>query len=348
MEIGFVVNDVDTEHPKYTTTHLAMAALHRDHRAWVMGVADFANDPDGNVRARARAAPRKRYRSAEAFLQDLQGDKAVKERISVSDLDVLLLRNDPASDAEKRPWAQASGVIFGLMALRRGVLVLNDPRTLANALNKAYFEDFPQIVRPRRLITRDADEIQAFAAEQKGKIVLKPLQGSGGQNVFVVKSEESVNLNQMIDAIIRDGYVVAQEYLPAAKEGDVRMFVMNGEPIQQDGRYAAFRRVPKEGEARSNMHVGGRAEAVEMSDEMLHIAEVVRPKLIQDGMFLVGLEIVGDKLIEVNVFSPGGLHSAEVIQEASFSESVIRNLERKMEHRATGGGYLDSLTLATL
>jgi glutathione synthase len=349
MEIGFVVNDVGTERPEYTTIHLALAALQRGHRAWFMGVGDFASDPDHQLRARVRGARRKRYRSGEAYLKELQGEKAVRERIQVSDLDVLLLRNDPAADVEHRPWAQAGGIIFGVMALRQGVLVLNHPATLANAINKTYFQDFPSAVRPRTLITREADEIRDFAAEQKGRIVLKPLQGSGGQNVFLVRSEEeSVNLNQMIEAIGRDGYIVAQEYLPAAKEGDVRMFVMNGEPLEQNGRYAAFRRVPAEGEARSNMHRGGRAEPAEMTDEMLAIAEAARPKLLQDGMFLVGLDIVGDKLIEVNVFSPGGLHSAEVLQEARFTELVIESLEQKVEHKATGEGAVDNVTLATL
>lgn len=348
MEIGFVVNDVGTERPEYTTTHLALAALDRGHRIWVMGVGDFASDPDHFLRARARSVPRKKYRSSEAYLQDLQGEKAVRERIQMGDLDVLLLRNDPAGDVAKRPWAQAGGIIFGAMALSQGVLVLNHPDTLAKAIHKTYFQAFPQAVRPRTLITLDPEEIRAFAAEQKGGVILKPLQGSGGHNVFLVKSEDSVNLNQMIDAIVRDGYVVAQEYLPAATEGDVRMFVMNGEPLQQDGSYAAFRRVPAEGEARSNMHAGGRAAPVEMTDQMLQIAEAVRPKLLQDGMFLVGLDIVGDKLIEVNVFSPGGLHSAEVLTKTSFTDLVIRGLEKKVEHRATAGSEIDNVTLATL
>lgn len=348
MDIGFVVNEIGTERPEYTTTHLGLAALGRGHRAWYMGVADFASDPDHRLRARARRVPKKRYRTAEAYLEDLQGEKAVQERIQVSDLDVLLLRNDPAADAEKRPWAPAGGIIFGLMALRQGVLVLNHPITLASAIYKTYFEGFPESVRPRTLITRDADEIREFAAELDGRIVLKPLQGSGGQNVFLLDSEGTVNLKQMIDAITRDGYAVAQEYLPAAKEGDIRLFMMNGEPLQDEGRYAAFRRVPAEGEARSNMHLGGRAEAVEVSDELLEVAEAARPKLLQDGMFLVGLDIVGDKLIEVNVFSPGGLHSAEALTGGRFTERVIRSLERKVEHRDTPGDSVDNITLATL
>ncbi len=127
-----------------------------------------------------------------------------------------------------------------------------------------------------------------------------------GSDVFVVGSAESPNLKQMIDAIVRDGYVVAQEYLPAAQEGDIRMFVLNGIPLQHRGKYAVFRRVPAPGEARSKLHAGGRAVPVKMTDELLGVAEIARPKLVQDGMFLVGPDVVGEKLIEANVFSPGG------------------------------------------
>jgi glutathione synthase len=95
--------------------------------------------------------------------------------------------------------------------------------------------------------------------------------------------------------------------LPEAKAGDVRLFVMNGKPLERDGNYAAFRRVPAKGEVRSNIHVAGTAERVEVTKTMLSVAEMVRPKLVQDGMFLVGLDIVGNKLLEINVFTPGGL-----------------------------------------
>ena len=135
----------------------------------------------------------------------------------------------------------------------------------------------------------------------------------------------------MIDAVIRDGYCVAQEYLPAAPKGDVRLFVMNGRPLKHDGKYAAFRRVNKTGDARSNMHSGGESEPVEVTDKMLRLVEIVRPKLVSDGMFLVGLDIVEDKLIEINVFSPGGLGSSSEFAGIDFCEVVIHDLERKVQ-----------------
>jgi glutathione synthase len=149
----------------------------------------------------------------------------------------------------------------------------------------------------------------------------------------VVSDEEAPNLDQIIEAIARDGYVVAQEFLPDAEDGDVRVFVMDGEPLECDGRVAAFRRVNDSADVRSNMHAGGRAEAVDLTDEMLALVDAVKPKLVADGMFLVGLDVVGDKIVEVNVFSPGGLGSSEQLYGADFAATVIDALARKVDAR---------------
>ncbi|HPF77626.1 MAG TPA: glutathione synthase, partial [Phycicoccus elongatus] len=188
--------------------------------------------------------------------------------------------------------------------------------------------------------------ITDFVDDLGGKAVLKPLQGSGGSGVFLINSAESPNLNQIIEAISRDGYVVAQEYLPEATEGDVRLFVMNGRPLEVDGKYAAFRRLPSAKDVRSNMSVGGKAAKAKVTDDMLHMVDVVRPKLVADGMFLVGLDIVGDKLMEINVFSPGGLGSAQSLVEVDFAPIIIEELERKVRIRKHNPG-LDNRSLAT-
>ena len=347
MRIGFVVNDIRTEEAKYTTTRLAMAALNMGHEAWLMGVGDFDYAPDERIHARARMAPKARYKSLENYLTDVQGPKATQERITVDDLDVLLLRNDPSTDTGQRGWAQAAGIIFGRAAMRRGVIVLNDPDGLSRAQNKMYFQDFPEEVRPGTLITRERAEIRAFAQEH-GKIVLKPLQGSGGANVFLVRPDDLSNLNQMIDAVSRDGYVIAQEYLPAATEGDTRLFVMNGQPLRYKGKYCAFRRVRKGDDMRSNVHVGGEIAKAEIDETALRLAEIVRPKLVMDGMFLVGLDIVGDRLMEINVFSPGGLGSAQKLEGVRFTRTVIEALERKVQYAGFYRRNFSNVEMATL
>ena len=348
MRVGFVVNDVKTEQSGYTTTRLGMWLINRGHEAWVMGLGDFAYDPDEIIRARASTVPKKQYKAGETYLAALQGKKAIKERITVDDLDVLMLRSDPANEVGTHAWAATAGINFGRIAMRHGVIVLNDPNGLAKAVNKTYFQLFPEEVRPRTLITRDATEIRRFAKEQGGNIVLKPLQGSGGTGVFLVQPGDRANLNQIIESLLRDGYIIAQEYLPAAAEGDIRLFMMNGQPLRYRGKYAAFRRVRTGDDMRSNVHAGGKLRQAEITKEHLQLAEIVRPKLVQDGMFLVGLDIVGDKLMEINVFSPGGLGSAQKFEKVNFSHAVIDALENKVEYMKFYRRNFDNDEMATL
>ncbi len=348
MKIGFVVNDVMTEQAAFTTTRLSMTAVNRGHEAYTLGVGDFVYAPDGAIHARARSVTGDNYDSLRDYLKELQSDDHEAQKIRVNDLDILLLRNDPSEDASKRPWAQASGILFGQLAATSGVIVLNDPVNLANAINKTYFQHFPEQVRPRTCISRDIKEIKAFIAEQQDKVVIKPLQGSGGQSVFLIGEDERANLNQMIEAVIRDGYCIVQEYLPAAAEGDVRLFVMNGRALRHQGQYAAFRRVNHTGDARNNVHSGGESVAAEVTPQMLELVEFVRPKLVRDGMFLVGLDIVEDKLMEINVFSPGGLGSSQEHTGIDFTTAIIRNLERKVKYKEYYGAGIRNVDIATL
>ncbi len=348
MRIGFVVNDVATEEAAYTTTRLGMSAVNNGHEAWTLGVGDFVYKPDGSIHANARAVAGKEYDSLETYMKEIQGDDARQEQVSLDDIDVLMLRNDPSEDTAERAWAQTTGILFGQLAVQRGTIVVNDPSNLANALNKTYFQHFPEQVRPKTCISRDPEEIKEFITEQGGRGVIKPLQGSGGSSVFLVRKADAPNLNQMIEAVIRDGYCIAQEYLPAAKEGDIRLFVMNGRPLEHQGKYAAFRRVNKTGDMRSNMHSGGESEAVEIDDDALRLVEMVGPKLVADGMFLVGLDIVKDKLMEINVFTPGGLGSAQQATGVDFAEIVIADLERKVRGKKYYGRNISNAQMATM
>ncbi len=348
MKIGFVVNDMKTEQSGYTTTRMSMQAINMGHQAWIISVGDLSYDPDECIRAMARMAPRSNYKSHTTYFKDIQSKKAKLERITVDELDILFLRNNPAEDAINRPWAQNAGLVFGRVAMRHGVIVLNDPNGLAKAPNKMYFQDFPEEVRPKTLITRSHREIKAFAKEQGGTIVLKPLQGSGGQNVFLVRPDSLPNINQMIDAVNRDGYVIAQEYLTEAAEGDMRLFVLNGKPLRYRGRYAAFRRVRIGDDMRSNIHAGGGLRQAEITGTALELVEMVRPKLVQDGMFFVGLDIVGNKLMEINVFSPGGLGSAQKFEKVNFNAAVIEALEKKVQYMKYYRRNFDNVEMAVL
>jgi glutathione synthase len=348
MRIAFFVNSIEGEYPHYTTTVLALSALSRGHDICYITPGDFVLRPDDSLMVRALSLPGSNYKKPETLHKALQGDNTNTETIGVGEIDVIFLRNDPSQDAAERPWAAYVGAMFGRLAADRGVLVVNDPEGLALAQNKLYFQDFPESVRPATLISKDIDEIRAFIEQQAKGAIVKPLQGSGGKNVFKIDSPKDANLNQIFEAVSEEGYLIAQGYIPEAKAGDIRFFLMNGKPLERDGKYAAFRRVPAKGEVRSNIHVQGTAETVNVTDKILRIAETVRPKLVQDGMFLVGLDIVGDKILEINVFTPGGLRSMSQMYETDFVESVIVALESKVALRASYASSIANRQLATL
>lgn len=330
MKLCMFVNDLTTELPTYTTTRLAISAAVRGHDVWYVDAGDFACDPDDCLRAHAWHPPTDTVDGRDYLAEAGTGDR---ERILLDDFDALLIRNDPADDVHDRPWAQTIGLLFGELAAQRGVLVLNDPAGMARAVTKLYLEHLPRAARPVSVITRSVEDVRAFLADHDGRAVLKPLQGSGGEGVFFVQPEDDVNLDQMVEALARDGYLAAQAVLPDADQGDIRLFLMDGEPLVVDGAFAAFRRVPAEGEARSNMRAGGRAVATEIDDEILRLVDLIRPQLQEDGMFLVGLDIMGGRLLEINVFTPGGLGSAQLVNGVDFAPAIIEALEKRVAAR---------------
>lgn len=388
MLIAFFVNAMEDEYPRYTTTLLAYEAARRGHEVCYITPGDFVLSPDDMMRVHARVAQPVKAKSTAratakkatktaskktsskapgktdskdkspimapvadpsdlaAFLKTVQRGKS--KLIEIGDIDVLMLRNDPSNDATERPWAETIGIQFGRRAAQQGVLVLNDPSSLERAINKLYFQGFPREVRAETLITRFPDDIKDFAKKHDGNVVLKPLQGSGGQGVFLVNKKASSNLNQMIEAISRDGYIIAQAYVPEAEKGDIRLFMMNGEPLQQDGKYAAMRRVNSDGDMRSNIHAGGTAKPIKITERQLRVAELIRPKLLEDGMFLVGIDIIGDIILEVNVFSPGNLYSCSEMSGVNYAGMVMRSIERKLEIRDEFPGHFGNSSLAVM
>jgi glutathione synthase len=345
--IAFFINDLEREHPGYTTTVLAHQAAMRGHQVCYITPGDFMLRPDDTLWVHARRLPKRKYKDHEDFFATLKSPKTQVEMIDIADVDVLMLRNDPSIDAET-PWAMEVGILFGREAVKRGVLVLNDPDSLGRAINKLYFQSFPAEARAETLITKHEADIKAFAKEHRGNIILKPLQGSGGSGVFKLDPGQKTNINQIIEAIGRDGYIIAQAYVPAAKKGDIRLFLMNGQPLEIGGKYAALRRVASPDDIRSNIHAGGKAEAVEIGKTELQVAELIRPKLVADGMFLVGIDIVGNKILEVNVFSPGNLNSCSRLAGVDFSVPIIEAVERKVAIVDQYAHSFDNRSLAVL
>lgn len=220
-----------------------------------------------------------------------------------------------------------AGINFGRLAKQGGVTVVNDPDGLAHAINKMYLHFFPADVRPRSVVTRSKDDLLDFAADCDEQIMVKPLHGSGGHSVFYLRLDRPENINQIFETLLEEGHILAQEYLPAAVEGDVRLFVLNGRILERDGKAAAIRRLRPKGDVRSNISVGATVKTETVTPAMEKLVEKVAPRLVDDGMFLVGLDIVEDKILETNVFSPGRMWSAKRLHITDFAETVVDALE---------------------
>jgi glutathione synthase len=327
MRLAFFVNEVATEIDEYTTTRLARAAAQRGHQVWYVGLGDVElGQRDGQLLARAHAADFAAEDTLTTFLERIQGRHV--ERIVLDELDALLLRNESIEDLQQRSWASPLGVVFGQMLKARGVTVLNDPTSLMRATSKFYLEEFPETIRPRSLVTRDPEAIQRFV-HQVGHCVLKPLYGAKGRNVFMIENQNQTNLPQMMEAVLQDGYAIVQEFVDGGEDGDARIFLLEGQILQRNGKLAAFRRVPTGNDPRANISTGGRSVPLQVSDIERGIVEAMSTKLVADGMYFVGIDVIGGKVVEINAESPGGMQSVERLYQIDACPTVIEALERR-------------------
>ena len=204
------------------------------------------------------------------------------------------------------------------------------PNGAERAGTKVYLDEFPAEVRPRSLMTRNEEDVRAFISSA-GRAIIKPLCGARGRNVFLVDGEDEPNLNQMIESVLEDGYIYAQDYVEGAEEGDMRIFLLDGELIEVDGHVAAFRRVPEGNDPRANISAGAKMEPGEITDKSTRSSRRCTTSWSQDGMFFVGIDVIGDKVIEINTESPGGLQAIEHLYGVDICPIVIDALERRTQ-----------------
>ena len=326
MKIAFMVNEVVTEVDEYTTTRLARAAAQGGHQVWYVGVGDAELGVDGELVARASAAELENGDTLNSFMERVKERDA--ERIVMDDVDAVFLRNESLEDLQDRPWASPLGVVLGQVLKARGVTVVNDPMSLVRATSKLYLEEFPEKIRPRSLVTRDPEAIERFVAEV-GHSVVKPLCGAKGRNVFMVEDEDESNLAQITEAVLQDGYAIVQEFVAGGADGDARIFLLEGQILERDGTLAAFRRVPTGNDPRANISTGGRPRPLEVGGVEHGIVDAMSEKLVADGMFFVGIDLIGDKVVEINADSAGGMQAVERLYDIDACLTVIEALERR-------------------
>lgn len=349
MKICFVISDLKKEYAG-TTLVMLKKAFERGHDSYVMEVGGFNFMHGAPVDIRCKKVPKNlEYASSAEFLSKLQDTKIKWKTISSEKLDVLFVRNNPTEEPADRHWAEHSGLAFARSIQQQGVLVLNDANAMSHSfIDKMYFEELPQTIKPKSVITRDKEVLLDFWKATKKKMVLKPLEGSGGQSIYLMDKEKA-NFEQISNSLLDKGYVIAQEFLPGVSKGDVRVLLLNGKIMEKDGELGLIRRVnSNKDEFRSNLALGAKAEKAKLTPEIERIVELTSPKLIRDGFFFVGLDVVGDKLIEINCMSPGGLDYTEAIGLPDFTGIVIESIERKIEYKKLNKNGLSNRELATM
>jgi glutathione synthase len=297
-----VIEDQDTSFA------LMLEAQARGHRVDHCRQRDLSLDR-GKLWANVRCANMQRGRGKPILLDD-------PEPVCLHEVDAILVRTDPPFDSDYL-WCTLM-----LDRVKEDTLVVNDPHGLRQANEKLYACYFPELM-PRTLVTSDKAQAKRFLADVGGEAVIKPLSGAGGEGVMVLRTGD-MNLNAILEATTQHGKRVAmvQEFLPAVREGDKRILVLEGEPL------GAILRVPQHDDVRSNIHVGGSVVKAAITPAERRMIDALAPRLRQDGLHFVGIDVIGGKLTEVNVTSPTGIQQMSRLDGENYSARVIEWIEQ--------------------
>jgi glutathione synthase len=291
-----------------TTFALSLEAARRGHRLYHY-TPDRLAMLDGKVFARVE----------EMTVRDEKGNHfslGEKVRTDLSQMDVVLLRQDPPFDMNYITTTHL------LERIHPKTLVVNDPAWVRNSPEKIFVTEFPDLM-PETLITKDVEEVAAFRREY-GDIIIKPLYGNGGAGIFhLAEADRNLgSLLEMFSQLFREPFIV-QRYLKDVRKGDKRIILIDGEPV------GAINRVPAETESRSNMHVGGRAEKSELTEREREICARIGPSLKARGFILVGIDVIGDWMTEINVTSPTGIREVKRFGGADIAAAFWDAVEAK-------------------
>ncbi len=298
--------DIDAD----STFVLALEAQRRGHTLVHYLPQDLAL-AGGRLTARARTLEVRR-RKGDHY------DLGTKQTVDLADMDIVLMRQDPPFDMA---YIAATHL---LEHIHPATLVVNDPAQVRNAPEKLLVTHFPDLMPPT-LITGDGDRIAAFRAEH-GDIIIKPLFGNGGAGVFHVDPEDD-NLNALLEMFGERSRepVIAQAYVPQVREGDKRIILIDGIAA------GAVNRVPAEGEARANFHVGGKAAKATLTAREKEICEAIGPALKARGLIFAGIDVIGGYLTEINVTSPTGLQEINRFDGVSLEVDLWDAMEARFE-----------------
>ncbi|WP_350304613.1 glutathione synthase [Photorhabdus viridis] len=244
-----------------------------------------------------------------------------EQDLALETLDVILMRKDPPFDTE---YIYATYILE--RAEEKGTLIVNKPQSLRDCNEKLFTAWFPDLT-PDTLVTRNAAHLRTFH-QKHGDVIFKPLDGMGGASIFRLKKDDP-NVGVIIETLTEHGnrFCMAQNFLPSIKEGDKRILIVDGEPVPY-----CLARIPAQGETRGNLAAGGRGEARPLSESDWAIARAVAPTLKEKGLIFVGLDIIGDRLTEINVTSPTCAREIEAaFPDISITGMLMNAIEKRLE-----------------
>ena len=310
----FLLNDRWAVKPNNTTSLLMLGCLQLGYEVLVSDVVHLQATSSTNLYAEAlELSPIYQINNTEQLARAFANAK--ERRVSLMETTAVIVRTAPGKDIN-RSWAHRLTLEIMRLAHESGVRVVNSPVGLQRASSKLYTVCLPEEYVPRTMVCHSLQSVETFAKSIRGPFVMKPLIGSQGRDVFFLEGYTSLNTRQVVDILGRTGYLVVQEYVPEATEGDIRVLTLDGAIISSEQPYGV-KRTPAPGERRSNVSLGGTASRVELSDKQACICQKVAKQIAADGIRFAGLDLVGNKIVEVNVFSPSGL------QELGLAENEL-------------------------
>ncbi len=313
IKLGIVMDPISQiKIQKDTSFAMLLAAQSRGYQLFYMEMADLYID-NGIAMARTQAVRVKEDANNWYQLEE-------PEFVPLDSLDVILMRKDPPVDQE---FIYATQILE--LAERNGTLVVNKPQSLRDCNEKLFATWFADLCPPT-LVTRQDSLIRAFH-QQHQDIICKPLDGMGGSAIFRVK-EDGNNLGVIIETLTRNGqqYAMFQRYLPAISDGDKRILIVDGQVMPY-----CLARLPKQGETRGNLAAGGSARPQPLSDTDKALAERIAPKLVEKGLMFVGLDVIGDRVTEINVTSPTCVREIEAAYPISITGALFDAIERRLD-----------------
>lgn len=324
MKLLFLVNELAHLKPSQSTTELIHTACKRGHQVHVLDVTGLTLRTDR--RLAARCVRLEGVPTPQQIPELLRGPT---ESVLLEPKDAVLVRTNPGRDP--RVALQRLALELLELAEEQGVRVLNRPSRLLRSMSKLNLASLPAQCLPRTLVSADPVALREFVLASTGPVVLKPLVGTQGKGVWFLDPAAPRNLAQILESLLSEGAVMAQDRIPGAEQGDVRVIVLNGEVLQVDGKIAAVRRVPGPGEERSNVAKGGTPTAAVLTDAQLQTATTLARTLMDQGIHLAGLDLIGDAIVEANVFATGGLGDAGLFSGVDFLGPVMEGLEAYLD-----------------